>query len=245
MKKNEKSSIWPKLSAFRTNYHVLAFSRTFQQKVEKSASFREKTRKIVDLAKTLNFSNNLPHFGVLTNFSAKSCTKCLISRKKNEKSSTRPKLSTFRTNYHLSAFWQAFQLKLAKSPSFREKTRKIVDLAKTLTFSNKLPGFGVLTNFPAKSCKKCLISWKNTKNRRLGQNSQLIQKTTRFRRFDKLFSKKLQKVPHFVKKHEKPSTSPRLSTFRTNYHVSAFWRASQQKLAKSAPFRANHEKSST
>ena len=126
-------------------------------------------------------------------------------------------------------------------------------------------------NFSATSCKKCLISWKNTKTHRFGQNSQLFEQTTMFRRFHEIFSRKLQKVPHFVKKHEnhrfgqnsqlfehttmfrrlhkffrknlqkvphfvkkheKSSIWPKLSTFRTNYHVSAFAWNFQQKLAK-------------
>ena len=72
----ETSSIWPKVATFPANYHVSAFLSTFQQKGGKSGSFREKWRKIIDLlAKTNNFSNKLPCFGVLVSFSAKSCKK--------------------------------------------------------------------------------------------------------------------------------------------------------------------------
>ena len=102
---------------------------------------------------------------------------------------------------------------MAKSASFREKTRKIVDLAKTCNFSKKAPCFGVLTNFSAKSCKECLISRKNTKNRRFGQNLQLFEESTVFRRFDELFGQKSQKVPHFAKKGEKSSIWQKLATF--------------------------------
>ena len=73
-KKHEKSSIWSKLGTFLANYHVLACWSTFQQKVGKSAPFREKARKIVDLAKTCNFSSKLSRFGILVNFSAKSAS---------------------------------------------------------------------------------------------------------------------------------------------------------------------------
>ena len=54
VKKEEKSSIFPKLATFRANCHVSAFWSTFQQKVSKNGSFREKARKIIDLAKTCN-----------------------------------------------------------------------------------------------------------------------------------------------------------------------------------------------
>ena len=40
--------------------------------------------------------------------------------------------------------------------------------------------------------------------------------------FDELFGKKLQKVAHFVKKHEKSSIWRKLATFRGNHHVSRF-----------------------
>ena len=53
VKKHEKSSIWPKLATFWANYHVLAFSWTFQQENAKSASFHEKAREIIDLDKTM------------------------------------------------------------------------------------------------------------------------------------------------------------------------------------------------
>ena len=279
-KKNEKSSIWPKLATFRGNNHVSAFWSTFQQKVAKSSSFRENAQKIIDFAKTCNFSRKLPCFGVLVNFSAKSCKKWLISSrstknhrfaqnlqlfdettmfrrfghflrkklqkrahflKEHEKSSIWPKLATLRGNYHVSAFWSIFQQKVAKSGSFREKERNIINLAKSCNFSSKLPCFRVLVNFSEKRWKKWLISWKMTKNHRFGLNLQLFEETTMFRRLCQLFSKKLQKVAHFVKEHEKSSIWPKLATFRANYHVSAFWWTFEQKVSH---FVKKHEKSS-
>ena len=80
-----------------------------------------------------------------------------------------------------------------------------------------------------------------TKNHRFGLNLQLFEETTMFRRFCQLFSKKLQKVAHFVKEHEKSSIWPKLATFRANYHVSAFWWTFQQKVSD---FVKKHEKSS-
>ena len=79
VKEHEKSLTWPKLATFQSNYHVSAFSSTFQQKDAKSGSFREKARKMIDLAKTNNFSRKQPCFGVWVNFSAKSFKKWLIS----------------------------------------------------------------------------------------------------------------------------------------------------------------------
>ena len=161
--------------------------------------------------------------------------------KKNEKSSIWPKLATFRGNNHVSAFWSTFQQKVAKSSSFRENARKIIDFAKTWNFSRKLPCLGVLVNFSAKSCKKWLISSRSTKNHRFGQKLQLFQQTTMFRRFGQFFSKKVEKVAHFVKNDEKSSIWPKLATFRGNCHVSAFLSTFQQKVSH---FVKKHEKSS-
>ena len=157
-------------ATFRANYHVLAFRWSFQQKVTKSASFREKARKIVDLGKTRNFSNKLPCFDALVNFSAKSCRKCLVFWENSKNHRLGQNLQLFRTKYHVYAFRWTFQQKVAKSASFREKARKIIDLAKTCNFSKKLPCFYVSMNFMAKSCKTFLISWKSRKSHGFGQN---------------------------------------------------------------------------
>ena len=198
------------------------FRSTFQQKVAKSGSFCKKARKLFDLAKTWQFSSKLPCFGVLVNFSGKSCKKWLISWKssknhrfgqnlqlldrttmfrrfgqlfskkwpiswkstkthrfgqnlqlseettmfrrfgqllsnklqkvayfvkKHEKSSIWRKLATFRAKYHVSGFWSTFRQKVANSGPFRENARKFIDLAKTWSFSRKLPCFGVWSTF--------------------------------------------------------------------------------------------------
>ena len=192
-------------ATFRTNYHVFAFRWTFQKKVAKSASFREKARKTIDLAKTMQlFLTNYQGVGLglgltltLTTmfwrfdelFSEK-LQKLPHFVKKHKNSSIWPKLCNFyeqttmfwcfdellskrlqfRTNYHVFAFRWTFQEKVAKGASFREKTRKTIDLAKTCNFSSKLPCLGIFMNFSARSCKKLLIPWKSTRNHRFGQN---------------------------------------------------------------------------
>ena len=180
------------------NYHVLTFRWTFERKVAKTASFREKARKLIDLAKTMQL---------------------------------------FLTNYHVLVFRWTFQQKVAKSGSIREKARKSSIWPKLCNFSNKLPCLCISTNFSGKSCRKCLISWKSTRNHRFVQNFAIFKKTTMSLHFDQLFRKKLQKVPHFVKKHEKPSIWQKLAIFRANYHVLAFSWTFQKEVAKSASFR--------
>ena len=63
--------------------------------------------------------------------------------KKHKKSSIWPNIATPRGNNHVSAFASTFKQKVAKSGSFREKARKIIDLEERSKFSRKLPCFGV------------------------------------------------------------------------------------------------------
>ena len=252
---------------FRTNYDNFAFRWTFQEKVAKSASFCEKPRQIIDLAKTLHFDENF----------WKKLQKVLHFMKKHEKLSIWPKFAIFRANNDVLAFSWTFQKEVAKRSSYREKARENMDFAKTCNFLKKLPCFYVSMNFMAKSWRNCLISWKSTKTHGFGQNYatfsnklssspvsmnfsakgckkllnswkskkvihlaktlQLFEQATMCLHFDELFRKKSQKVPHFVKKHEKSAIWPKLSTFRANYHVFAFSWTFQQEVAKSASFR--------
>ena len=158
VKKHEKSSIWRKLATFPTNYHVLTLWWTCLRKVAESASFSEKTLKIIDWAKTCNFSSRLPCLCIFMNFSERSCKKCFISWKSTRNHRFRKHYATFQTNYHVFAFRWSFKEKVGKSGSFREKARKLMDLVKTCNFSKKLPCFCVSMNFMAKICKNCVIS---------------------------------------------------------------------------------------
>ena len=265
-------------ATFRTNYHVFAFGSTFQEKVKKSASFREKHEKPSIWPTLCNFSNKLPCLCISINFSGKSCKKCLISWKSTKNHRSGQNFATFRTNYHVFAFRLTFQEKVAKSASFGEKTRKTIDLAKTCNFSSKLPCLGIFVYFSERSCKKCLIPWKSTRNHRfcqhyatfrtnyhvfafrwtfkekVGESGSFREKARKIMDLVKTcnfsnklpcfgvsmnFSdKRLQKVPHFVKKHEKLiDLAKTMQLFRTNYHVLVFRWTFQQKVAKSASFR--------
>ena len=83
------------------------------------------------------------------------------------------------------------------------------------TFSNKLPFFGVSMNCWAKVCRKLLNSWKARKIIDLAKTLQVFEQTAMSLHFDQLFRKKLQKVPHFVKNHEKSSIWPKLCKLST------------------------------
>ena len=225
---HEKSSIFRNVATFRRKNHVTALWSTFQKKVAKSGSFREKAQYLIDLPKLATFRWNY-HVSAFSSTFRHNGEKVANFLKKNEKSSIWPNLDTFRANYHVSAFWSSFDQKVGKSDSFREKARKIIVLPKTSDFSAKfqtvayflekhkrssiwpnLPTlrtnyhfFGVLAKFSPKSYKVWLISWTSTKNHRFGQNLTLSEETSMFRGFGQLFSKKLQKLAHLVKNHEK------------------------------------------
>ena len=262
VKKREKSSIWANFATFRTNYHVFAFRSTFQEKVAKSASYGEKTRKTIDLAKTCNFSRKLRCLGIFMNFSERSCKKCLISWKSTRNHRFRQKLQVFEKTTIFFRFDELYGKKLQTLPHFVKKhenssiwpklcnffeqttmfwcfhellSKRLQKVAqfvrkhenswirpKLCNFSNKLPCLCTWIKFSGKSCQKFLISWKSTKTHRICQNFPLFEQTTMSWHFNELLSKKLQKVPHSVEKHEKSSIWPKLSTFRANYHVLAF-----------------------
>ena len=102
-------------ATFRANYHVLAFRWSFQEKYANSASFREKTREIIDFNKTCNFFVRTTMSLDCDELFREKLQKLPHFLKKHEKSSIWPKLTTSRTNYHVSAFWSAFQQKVVKS----------------------------------------------------------------------------------------------------------------------------------
>ena len=131
--------------------------------------------------------------------------------------------------------WQ----KLQKLP-FREKARKIIDLAKTLQLFEQTTMSLHFDELFRKKLQKWLISWKSTKNHGFGQNLQLFENTTMFWRFDELFSKK-QKPPHFMKKHENSSIWPKLCNF---FEQSTMFWCLDELFSKRLQKVKKHEKSS-
>ena len=181
------------LATFRANYHDLAFRWSFQQKVTKVPHFVKKHEKSSIFARTRNFSNKLPCFDALVNFSAKSFRKSLVSWENSKNHRLGQNLQLFRTKHHVYPFRWTFQEKVAKSASFRKKARTIIDLANTCNFSNKLPCFGISMIIAGKSCKKVEKVAHFVKN---DEKSSIWPKLATFRgnyhvsRFCQLFSKK-------------------------------------------------------
>ena len=75
----------------------------------------------------------------------------------------------------------------------------------------------------------------------LAKTCNFFEQTTTFCRLGQLFSKKLQKVPHFARKHEKTSIWQKSATFSSKPRCLGVWVNFE---AKSASFGEKHEKSS-
>ena len=210
----------------------------FSKKLQKLPHFVKKHENSSIWQKLCNFFEQTTMFWCFDELFSQRLRKVAQFVRKHEKSSIWPKLCNFSNKLPCLCISINFS---GKSGSFHPEARKIIDLPKSCNSSTKLPCFGVLVIFSGKSCRKGLISWKSTKNHRFGQNLQLFDETTMFRRFGQLFSKKVEKVAHFVKNDEKSSIWPKFATFRGNYHVSAFWWTFEQKVSH---FVKKHEKSS-
>ena len=180
------------------------------------------------------------------NLSAKGCKKLLNSWKSTNNHRFGRNFATFRTKSHDFAFPSTFQEKVAKSSSFCEKKHeKTIDLATTCNFSSKLRCLGIFMSFSERNWKKSVIWWKSTRNHRFCQNLELFEKTTMFSRFDELYGKKLQKLPHFVEKHENSSIWDKLYNFFEQ--TTLFWCLDElfsKRFQKVAQFVKKHEKSS-
>ena len=207
VKKHEKPWIWLKLwHFFEQTAMSLHFDELFRKKLQKLAHFVRKHVKPSIWPKLFNFSNKLPCLCISMNFSGKSCKKCPISWKSAKNHRFGQNYAFFRTNCHVFPFRWTFQEKVAKSASLREKAQKIINLAKTLQLF--LTNYHVLVfrwTFKQEVAESGSIREKARKFIDLAKTLQLFEQTTMSLHFDQLFRKKLQKVPHFVKTHEKPS----------------------------------------
>ena len=192
VKKHEKRSIWPKLATFGANYHVLAFSWTFQKEVAKSASFREKEREIIDLANTMQLFEETTMFLHFDELLKKRLEKKVHFVKNHEKSWIWSQLATFGTKCDFFTFRWTFRQTVAKAASFREKARKLIDLAKTVQLFRT--NYHVLVfrwTFQQKVEKSGSIREKARKIIDLAKTLQLFAETTMSLHFDQLFRKKL------------------------------------------------------
>ena len=134
-------------------------------------------------------------------------------------------------------FHEVFSKNLPKVAHFVRKHEKSSIWSKLCNFGNKLPCLCISMNFSEKSCKKCLVSWKRTKNHRFCQNLQLFEKTTMFGVSMKFSAKSCKKCLVSSKSTKNHRFGQSFATFRANYHVLAFRWSFQEKYANSASFR--------
>ena len=211
--------------------------------LQKVRHFVKKHEKSSIWGKTCNFSNKLPCFCVLRNFLSKSWKKCLISWEGIKNRRFGKKLSTFRTNYRVSAFWRTFEQNVARSASYREKAQKILDLAKNLQLFEQTTVLEVFGEFFSKNFQKVPHFVKKH------EKSSIWPKTCNFSNklpcFDELFGKKFEKVPDFVKKHQKSSIWPETCNFSKKTTVfEAFGELFSKQLQKVPHLVKKDEKSS-
>ena len=125
-------------ATFRTKYHMFAFRWSFQQKVAKSASFREKARKIIHLAKSLQLFEQTTMSWHFYELFSKKLQKVPHSVQKGEKSSIWPKLCNFLEETPMSLhFDQLFEKMLQKVPHFVKQHEKSLISPKLCNFWNK------------------------------------------------------------------------------------------------------------
>ena len=156
-------------------------------------------------------------------FSAKSCKNCLISwnstrthRFGQDNATFSNKLPCFGVLMNISA--KGFR----KLLNWWESTKNHRFGQNFPTFRTNYHVFAFPSTFQEKVAESASFRQKARKIIHLAKSLQLFEQTTMSLHFDELFRKKLQKLPHFVKKHEKPSIWPEVICFRANYHDLAF-----------------------
>ena len=154
VKKHEKSSIWPKLFNFSNKLPCLCISMNFSGKSCKKCLISWKSTKSRRFAQNLQLFDETTMFRRFGQLFSKKLQNVANFEKMQEKSSILPKLATFRENYHVSAFWWTFRQKVAKSASFREKTRKPIDLAKLCNFFEQTTMFWCFDELLSKRFQK-------------------------------------------------------------------------------------------
>ena len=172
------------------------------------------------------------------NVSVKSCKNCLILWKRTKTHRFGENYATFSNKIPCSGVSMNFWAKDCKKwLNSWKKHEKSWIWPKLCNFSRKLPCLCISINFSGKSCKKCLISWKSTKNHRFGQIFITFRTNYHVFAFRWTFQERLQKVPHFLKTHEKSSISSKVCKFSNKLPCLCISMNFSEKVAKSASFR--------
>ena len=112
------------LQLSRAEYHVLKFGSNTRQKVAKSASFREKPRKIVDLAKTCNFLEQTTTVRRLGQLFGEKMQKVALSRKSMKNRRFGQNFKPFASRLTGCGIWVNFSVKSCKTCLTSPKSMK-------------------------------------------------------------------------------------------------------------------------
>ena len=246
VKKHEKPSIWPKLASFGANYHVLAFSWTFQQEVAKSAISWKSTRNHRFGQNHASFRTNYHVFAFRWTFKEK-VGKSGSFREKARKIMDLVKTCNFLKTLPCFDVSMNFSAKSCKNRLISWKSTKTHRFGQNYaTSSNKVPCFGVWMNFSAKGCKKWLISWKSTKKHRFGQDFATFGTNYHVFAFRWTFQEKVTKRASFREKERKIiDLAKSLQLFEQTTMSLHFDELFRKKLQKVAHFVKKHGKPST
>ena len=144
----------------------------------------------------------------------KKSQKVLHFVKKHENSSIWPKLCNFSNKLPCLCISINFSGKSCKKcPTSLKSTNNHRFGQNFATFRTNYHVFAFRSTFQEKVAKSAPLREKAPKIIDLAKALQLFQQTTMSLHFDQLFRKKLQKVLHFVKKHENSSIWPKLCNF--------------------------------
>ena len=213
-KKHEKSSIWPKLATFSRKPPCFGFLVNFSAKSSKNCPISRismKNRQFGQNVQLFRANHHVSTFG--STFKQKVVNSAPFCEKACKIVDLAKTCNFFEQTTTFCRLGELFSKKLQKVSHFARKHEKTSIWQKSAIFSSKPRCLGVWVNFEAKSCKKCVIWRKAWEIVDLAKMFNFLEQTTKFRRFDQLFSKKLLKKPQFSKKHEKSSISLQLATF--------------------------------
>ena len=127
------AKFWPNRWFFEQTTMFCCFDELFSKRGQKVAQFVKQHEKSSIWPKLCNFSSKLPCLCISMNCLGKSCKKCLISWESTKNYQFGENLQLFeQTTMFFLAFSWTFQQKVAKSASFGEKAREIIDLPKTI-----------------------------------------------------------------------------------------------------------------
>ena len=228
----------PKFATFRRNYHVFGFRWTFQKKVAKSASFREKARKPSIWPKLSTFRANYHVFAFSWTFQQEVAKSASFREKTRKTIDLAKTMQLFEETTMSWPFHELSERNCKNCLISRESTRNN-QFGQNLQLFEKTTMFLRFDEHYRKKLQKLPHLVEKHENSSIWPKlCNFFEQTTMFWCLDELFSKRLQKVAEFVKKHEKSSIC---IPIKLSLHFDELFR---KKLQKVPHFLQKHEKSS-